>query len=105
MKNQLTSQPNKNTYFYSAQQQLFVTTGYNDDGSLADSELISLGGNGDCGKPADYPSYIRGTIGGLVNGKMTVCGGGYFLVYSGDCFQYQPDTNEWTEVNLKVVVM
>lgn len=81
----------------SGEQQIFVTTGYNDDGSLADSELITVGGNGGCGKPADYPSYIRGTIGGLVNGKMTVCGGGYFLVYSGDCFQYQPDTNEWTE--------
>eukprot|EP00095_Tigriopus_kingsejongensis_P006397 maker-scaffold1351_size46012-snap-gene-0.12 protein:Tk06397 transcript:maker-scaffold1351_size46012-snap-gene-0.12-mRNA-1 annotation:"hypothetical protein" len=79
-------------------QHVFITTGYNDDGSLADTELLQLSPETVCEqKPADYPLYIRGTVGGLVQDKITVCGGGYFLVYSGECFQFDPQSNQWTE--------
>ena len=78
---------------------LMVATGYNEDGSLADAEIVQVGTDDSCSKEiADYPLFIRGTAGGLVDGKLVVCGGGYFLFYSEDCYQYDPEANGWIEV-------
>ena len=83
-----------------ASNRLVIATGYNEEGSLADAEIVRIRKDeSQCDrKIADYPLYIRGTSGGLVNDKLVICGGGYFLFYTEDCYQYDPAANEWLEV-------
>ena len=80
--------------------QLVIATGYNEEGSLADAEIVQVSdGLQTCTNPIpDYPLYIRGSSGGLVDDKLVICGGGYFLIYSGECYQYDSVAKEWTEV-------
>ena len=77
---------------------IFVGTGYNgDSGSLSDVETPL---SGVCPDPANYPLFIRGTSGGVVNGRTVVCGGGFSFIYSDECYEFVPETNEWTLVSL-----
>ena len=54
-----------------------------------------------CDKPANYPIEIYGQVGGLVDSKLTTCGGRYGVepfTYYDDCYQLDPITNDWTKV-------
>lgn len=79
---------------------LVVATGFDMDGSVSDVELVPLSPDDIilCSKPADFPFEIRGAAAELVDGKITICGGGYFLVFTNECHQYEPDSNVWVLV-------
>ncbi len=52
-------------------------------------------------KPANYPIEIYGQVGGLVDSKITTCGGRYGVepyTYYADCYQLDPITNDWKKV-------
>eukprot|EP00095_Tigriopus_kingsejongensis_P009905 maker-scaffold470_size172058-snap-gene-0.38 protein:Tk09905 transcript:maker-scaffold470_size172058-snap-gene-0.38-mRNA-1 annotation:"hypothetical protein" len=49
-----------------------------------------------CAKPKDYPLSMEGASGGLVGGKVTVCGGRLTTEVLDKCFALDPKTQEWT---------
>ena len=54
-----------------------------------------------CDRPANYPIEIYGQVGGLVDSKITTCGGRYGVepyTYYDDCYQLDPITNDWKKI-------
>ena len=79
--------------------QLIVISGEQSDAQGSVEILDVEKTNYTCSQPQPYPLKVYEHCGGIVNGRVTVCGGiDSSGVIHDECFQLDPDTNEWKPI-------
>ena len=73
---------------------LVVVGGYNDEEGYGNwVEIVNIDGIPyDCDEPEPYPIQTEGSIGGIVNNQLMVCGGRITL---NSCYRLNPNTGKW----------
>ncbi|TRY74816.1 hypothetical protein TCAL_05662 [Tigriopus californicus] len=51
-----------------------------------------------CSKPMDFPHAMEGAVGAVVNGRVTVCGGRLTGQIYSECYQLDPQAQNWNSV-------